>query len=113
MPVIIDKIEVNLDFHVFAILEFDLLIGYPMEKLFQENPSHGSLSEKLGKIASATHLDSLMVEHHPNHDLFEEAKFISPFVSPRLSSETKCPLPPSLEPKPCPSGHPNVVLSDG
>ena len=53
-----------------------------------------------------------MVEHHPNHDLFEEAKFISPFVSSRLSSETECPLPPSLEPEPCSSGYPNIVLEN-
>ena len=30
-------------------------------------------------------------------------KFVTPFVSP----------PPSLEPKPCPFGHPNVVVNDG
>jgi hypothetical protein len=27
MPIIIDKTEVHLDFHIYAILEFDLLIG--------------------------------------------------------------------------------------
>jgi hypothetical protein len=54
-----------------------------------------------------------MAEHHPNHDPFEEAKFVSPFVSPRLSSETKWPLPLSFEPEPCPSGHPNIILDDG
>ena len=36
MPIKIDKTEVRLDFHIFAILDFDLLIGYPFEKLFQE-----------------------------------------------------------------------------
>jgi len=30
----IDKIEVHLDFHIFAILDFDLLIAYPFEKSF-------------------------------------------------------------------------------
>ena len=34
-PIIIDKTEVHLDFHIFVILDFDLLIGYPFEKLFQ------------------------------------------------------------------------------
>jgi hypothetical protein len=28
VPVIIDKIEVFIDFHIYAILEFDILIGY-------------------------------------------------------------------------------------
>jgi hypothetical protein len=54
VPIIIDEIEVHLDFHIFAILEFELLIGYPYEKLFQEKPSHGSLSEEFGKTTFAT-----------------------------------------------------------
>ena len=33
VPITIDKIEVNLDFHIFDILDFDLLIGYPLENL--------------------------------------------------------------------------------
>jgi hypothetical protein len=38
-----------LDFHIYAILDFDFLIGYPLKKLFQEKTFHGSLSKKLGK----------------------------------------------------------------
>ena len=53
-----------------------------------------------------------MVEHYPNHNPFEEVKFIFPFISPRLSSETKHPSPTSLGCKPCPSGHETVVLDD-
>ena len=30
VPVTIDKIEVNLDFHIFDNFDFDLLIGYPL-----------------------------------------------------------------------------------
>ena len=33
MPITIDKIEVNLDFHIFDILDFDLLIGHTLENL--------------------------------------------------------------------------------
>ena len=51
MPLIIDKIEVNLDFHIFDILDFDLLLGSPFEKLLT---SQGSLDKKLRKTASAT-----------------------------------------------------------
>ena len=36
MLVIIDKIEVFIGFHIFAILEFDLLISYPFEKILQK-----------------------------------------------------------------------------
>ena len=33
VPVKIDKIEVRLDFHVYPIVDFDLLIGSPLEKV--------------------------------------------------------------------------------
>ena len=119
MLIPIEKIEVHLDFHIFFILDFDLLIAYPFEKLFLEKPSHGSLNEKLGKTAFTTpisHPESPMAKHHLNHDRFEEVKLISPFVSPKLAShpyETEHPSPPSLEPKPCPFGHQNIVLDNG
>jgi hypothetical protein len=45
--------------------------------------------------------------------LFEEVKFVSLFVSPRLPCETERSSSPSLKLKPCPSGHQNVVLSNG
>ena len=51
MLLIIDKIEVNLDFYIFDILDFDLLLGSPFEKLLI---SHGSLDKKIRKTASAT-----------------------------------------------------------
>ena len=51
-----------------------------------------------------------MAKQHSNHDQFEEVKFISLFVS--LSYETKHPLSPSLEPKPCPPGRQDVVLDN-
>jgi hypothetical protein len=103
MPIIINETEVHLDFHIYAILDFDLLIGYPFEILFQEKPSHGSLNKEFGKTASATHLDITMAEHHPNNDPLEEVKFVTPFVSPS----------PLLKIKQCPSGHPNIILNSG
>ena len=54
VSVIIDKIEVSIDFHIYVILEFDILIGYPLENLIQEKCSHGGLEEKLRITASAT-----------------------------------------------------------
>jgi hypothetical protein len=68
----------------------------------------------LGKTTSAIPIlcpKSPMAKHNPNHDPFKEVKFISPFISPRVPSETKRSLSPLLEPKPCPFGHPNVVLN--
>ena len=77
VQIVINETEVHLDFHIFAILDFELLIGYRSEILFQEKSSHGSLNEEFGKIASATHSDNSKAEHHPNNDLFEEVKFVT------------------------------------
>ena len=86
-PIKIEKTKIHLDFHILAILDFELLIGYPSEILFQEKSPYGSLNEEFGKIASTTHLDIPKVEHHPNNDLFEEVKFRTPFIHhhPRLN----------------------------
>ena len=51
VPITIDKIEVHLDFYIYDILDFDLLLGYPLEELLA---SHGSLDEKLKEVTSAT-----------------------------------------------------------
>ena len=52
VPITIDKIEVNFDFHIFDVLDFNLLIGCPPDKL--HHTPLGSLFEKLGKMTSAT-----------------------------------------------------------
>ena len=52
VPITIDKIEVNLDFHIFDVLDFDLLIGYPPDNL--HHTPLGSLFEKLGEMTFAT-----------------------------------------------------------
>jgi hypothetical protein len=50
MPVEINETKVHLDFHIFAILNFELLTGYPFEKLVQENLPMGALVKNLGKL---------------------------------------------------------------
>ena len=107
----IDEIEVHLDFHIYAIFEFDLLIGYPIEKLFKEKPSHRSLDEKLGKTASAIpifHLEIPIAKHNPNQDLVEEVKFISSFISHPCEAEHRSSPLPTFEP--CPSDQHNITF---
>ena len=84
----IDGTKVHLDFHIYAILDFDLLIDYPFEKLFQEKPSQGSLNKMLGTTASASCPENPKEKHH---DSFKEVKFISSFVSPRLPCQMERP----------------------
>ena len=74
-----------------------------MKNFFQKKPPHGSLSKEFRKFASTTHLDNPMAEHYPNHNLSEEVKSVTPFIS----------LSPSLEHKPYPFGHQNIVLDGG
>jgi hypothetical protein len=111
----INETKVCLDFHIYAILDFDLLIGYPFEKLFKEKLSHGCLDENLGTTASATHIPSLenpKAKQQPKHNTFEEVKFISPFVSPKLACETECIPSPLLKPKSCRPSYPSIILEN-
>ena len=65
MPITVDKIEVHLDFYIYDILDFDLLLGLPLEKLLA---SHGSLDEKLRETGSATathHLENFLAKPLP------------------------------------------------
>jgi hypothetical protein len=45
MPITIDKIDVRLDFHIYNVINFDILLGCPLDKLL--DASQGSLDEKL------------------------------------------------------------------
>ena len=89
VPVKIDKIKVKLDFHICPILNFELLIGYPLENLLQEKSLQGSLNHDSGETAFATlnsYPENPTVEHHLNHDPFEEMILMSPFISPNIAS---------------------------
>ena len=43
-----NNVEMALDFHIFEIQDFNILIGHPLEKLIVEPPSSGALDVKLG-----------------------------------------------------------------
>ena len=71
VPIIIDKIEVHLDFYIYNILDFDLRLGLPLEKLLA---SHGSLDEKLRETGSATAtpcLENLLAKPLPEQNPWE------------------------------------------
>jgi hypothetical protein len=71
VPLLVDKIKVNLDFHVFDVLDHDLLLGSHIEKVI--NASRGSVDEKLREDASATtplFSENSMVTLLPKQDPF-------------------------------------------
>ena len=75
----------HLDFHIFDILDFDLLIGYPLENLLTLD--QGSLDELLREttFAPATScLNNYMVKYSPEQNLLEEMTHTSPFVSSEM-----------------------------
>ena len=87
MPITIDKLEVHLDFYIYDILDFDLLLGLPLEKKFLA--SHGSLDEKLRETGSATatpHLENLLAKPLPEQNLLKEMMHTSPFISSEACS---------------------------
>ena len=78
--------------YIFNIHDFDLLLGYPLEKLLTSY--QGSLDELLRETASATTTScskNLLASHFPKQDPFEEMMHISLFISsePILSEITK------------------------
>jgi hypothetical protein len=109
VPIEIDKIKVQLDFHIYPILNFDLLIGCPLEKLLQEKSSQGNLYNEFRKTAFATPFSCPEIptaKHYLDHDLPKEVKFVSPFISPKPvfhPYETERPSSPLFNFKPCPS----------
>jgi hypothetical protein len=82
VPITIDKIEVRLDFHIYNVIDFDPLLGYPLEKLL--DASQGSIDEKLREIASATPtscLENHLAKPHPDQNLLVKVMYGSPFIS--------------------------------
>jgi hypothetical protein len=69
VPLTLDKIEVNVDFHIFGILNFDVLLGYPLEKPL-DTPQE-SLNEKFRETASAVAtscLENPLAKPHPKQN---------------------------------------------
>jgi hypothetical protein len=82
VPITIDKIDVRLDFHIYNVLDFDLLPGNPLEKLLDS--SQGSLDEKLREPASAIATscsENPMAKPLPEQNMLEKMMHVSLFGS--------------------------------
>jgi hypothetical protein len=81
VPLLVDKITFNLDFHVFDVFDIDLLLSFYTEKLL--NSSRGSLDEKLREAISATtplFSENSMVTLLPKQNTSEEMMHVSTFT---------------------------------
>jgi hypothetical protein len=75
------KIKVNLDFHIFDILDLDLLLGSHIEKLL--GASRGSLDKNLMEVVLATtplFSENPMETSFPKQNTFEEMMHVSMFT---------------------------------
>ncbi|KAF8740685.1 hypothetical protein HU200_013781 [Digitaria exilis] len=89
VPILINGIEMFLDFHVYPTIDFGVLLGYPLEELLPTFDR--SLVEEFRRTISTTIkpcLEIPMVEPYPKQNLFETTVHSSPFTSsdPALSN---------------------------
>nr|TKW33016.1 hypothetical protein SEVIR_2G204900v2 [Setaria viridis] len=117
VPIKIDKIRVHLDFHIYPILNFDLLIGYPLDKLHLDKSSQGSLD----KIFRNSTFTTACLENPIAKPLSKKNPLEKAYLSTRKEDgseelhlcEAEQPSSPSIEPKACLSGPRDVVLDSG
>ena len=90
VPIWDDKTEIALDFHIFEVQDFDVLIGHPVEKLFQNISSLGTLDVTLGGRTFSSPIlrskDSL-AEPMPQEEQVDEVQAIFPAETPESSLE--------------------------
>ena len=90
VPVWYDKTELALDFHIFEVQDFDILIGHPVEKMFQNISSLGTLDVTLGgKDISLLILRSKdsITEPTPKEETVDEVEAVLPIETPDSSLE--------------------------
>ena len=78
-----------LDFHVFDVEDFEVLIGHPLEKLFRDPQQTGELDVKIGRDAFAIPIlqaKNAIAEPIPSC-VPEEVMTVLPFESPEESLE--------------------------
>jgi hypothetical protein len=95
VPIWYDKTELALDFHIFEIQDFDILIGHPVEKMFQNISPLGTLDITLGvKDISLPILRSKdsMTEPIPREETVDEVEAILPVETPESSLENDAEL---------------------
>jgi hypothetical protein len=92
LPILVNGTKVQLNFYIFDVMEFDLLIGQPIERLVHEGRT-GKLNIRLGKnfelSIPITHYLNAKIEPIPEQDLMEEVKVASldDLIEPNLEDD--------------------------
>ena len=95
VPMWYDKTELALDLHIFEVQDFDVLIGHPVEKMFQSESPLGTLHVTLGgKDISLPILQSKdsMTEPTPQEEIDDEVEAILPIETPESTLENDAEL---------------------
>lgn len=61
MPFWHNDVEILLDFHIFEVIDFGVMIGHPIEKLFLEETTLGKLNMTLGGKTLPTPITRIMI----------------------------------------------------
>ena len=79
-----EDIDVVLDFHIFDVRDFDLLIGHPIEKLLMDAPTQGKIDVRLGKDTFSVQIAraaNSMADPSLKYEPIEEVKGVFPVDS--------------------------------
>ena len=94
LPIVINDFRILLNFYIFDVWDFNVMIGVPIIKLLQEG-HNGKLDIKFGKGFSfsmpITHIVKVKAEHLPELDPIEEVKSseFDNFSQPDLEDDTQ------------------------
>ena len=94
LPIQVKGTKVHLSFYIFDIMEADLLIGQPIERLIQKGQTE-KLNIRLGKnfklSIPITHSLNAETEPIPKEDLMEEVKVVSldDLIEPNLEEDAQ------------------------
>jgi hypothetical protein len=91
LPIFVNEAQVLLNFYIFDVLEFDLLIGHPIERLIQEGQTE-KLNIKLGKNFDL----SVPITHSLNSTKMEPLLELDPIEEVNVASLDD-PIEPNLE----------------
>ena len=90
IPIWYDKTELALEFHIFEVQDFDILIGHPVDKMFQNISPLGTLDVTLGgrdiSLPILRSKDS-MTEPTPQEEIADEVEAVLPMETPESSLE--------------------------
>jgi hypothetical protein len=77
-----------LDFHIFEVNGFNILIGHPIKKLFLDAHVLGTLDMTLGEYAFSNNI----IEHFPYEESIVGVWDVSKFEPPKVSSKENAKL---------------------